>query len=179
MKVCPTNEKCQKLRRAVNDSHNKEANSIRKVAGLVGLLVSYSPAVQYGRVHVKEVELQKYAALKEAKRNFEQKMRVSGKALTDIECWVQNIDKTERDLTVKNPRILIYTDASTEGWGAIGRVKRQGAIGSNKKKRSTSMCWNSKLSFLDCRAWFMNRKCEWVSLQTKQELWHMYGTWGE
>ena len=35
---------------------------------------------------------------------------------------------------MKNAKILIYTDASTEGWGAIGRVKRQGAIGSNKKE---------------------------------------------
>ena len=65
-------------------------------------MLSYSPTVQYGRVHVKEVDLQKNAALKEAKGNFEQKMRVSGKALTDIEWWVQNIDKTDRDLTVKN-----------------------------------------------------------------------------
>ena len=142
----------------MNDLCNKEVDPIRKVAGLVGLMLSYSPTVQYGRVHVKEVELQKNAALKEAKGNFEQKLRVSGKALTDIEWWVQNIDKTDMDLTVKNPRILIYTDASTEGWGAIGKVKRQGAIGSNKKERSTSMCWNSKLSFSGCRAWFMNRK---------------------
>ena len=117
MKVCPTEEKRQKLKRAVNHLRNKEVNSIRKVAGLVGLMLSYSPAVQYGSDHVKEVELQKNAALKEAKGNFEQKMRVSGKALTDIKWWVHNIDKTDRDLTMKNPRILIYTDASTEGWG--------------------------------------------------------------
>ena len=69
----------------MNDLHNKEVDSIRKVAGLVGLMLSYSPAVQYGRVQVKEVELQKNAALKEAKGNFEQKMRVLGKALTDIQ----------------------------------------------------------------------------------------------
>ena len=85
----------------MNDLRNKEVDSIRKVAGLVGLMLSYSPTVQYGRVHVKEVELQKNAALKEAKGNFEQKRRVSGKALTDIEWWVQNIDKTDRDPTVK------------------------------------------------------------------------------
>ena len=65
MKVCPTKKKRQKLRRAVNNLRNKEVNSIRKVAGLVGLMLSYSPAVQYGRAHVKEVELQKNAALKQ------------------------------------------------------------------------------------------------------------------
>ena len=115
----------------MNDLCNKEVDPIRKVAGLVGLMLSYSPTVQYGRVHVKEVELQKNAALKEAKGNFEQKMRVSGKALTDIEWWVQNIDKTDRDLTVKNPRILIYTDASTEGGsngrGPLARTRKRGA----------------------------------------------------
>ena len=118
MKVKPTQDKKEKLVRAAQDVLTKEWSSIREIAGLIGLMVAYSPAVQYGRAHVKELELEKNIALKQAKGNFDGKMRVSQRARRDIVWWMHNIQEGEKCIGQDSPEITIFTDASTEGWGA-------------------------------------------------------------
>ena len=55
MSVTLTPEKKEKFARAAGDLLAKEKTSVREVAGLVGLMTAYSPAVEYGGAHIKNL----------------------------------------------------------------------------------------------------------------------------
>ena len=65
---------------------NTEKPVIREVAGIVGLMVAYLPAVEYGGAHFKQLERDKIKALKRRKGNFDEHVWISqkGKELFNV-----------------------------------------------------------------------------------------------
>ena len=96
----------------------KEKLSIREVAGLVGLMVAYSPAVEYGGAYIKALEMDKNRALVENKGNFDALMAISEAARRDICWWLQVGLLSKREINFKAPEVEMFTDGSMEGWGA-------------------------------------------------------------
>ena len=117
MVVSLTREKKEKFRRAAADLREQSDPSIREVAGLIGLMIAYAPAVEYGGAHVKWLEWDKNKALELAKGNFDGRMQVSGRALKEIDWWLHNLDN-DRLVRLDSPEFEICMDASLEGWGA-------------------------------------------------------------
>ena len=76
----------------------KSRISIRHVARVIRLLVSTFSAVEFGPLHYRDLELQKINSLKSACDNFDVDMNI--------------IDH-------RDPDVIITTDASTLGWGAV------------------------------------------------------------
>ena len=70
--------KVQEIVHACSLLFNKNESSIRKVARVLGLMVSTFSAVQYGPLFYRNIEKEKIMALKKSKDNFECKMVVSG-----------------------------------------------------------------------------------------------------
>ena len=68
MHVPLTNEK-KKLTQVITEITGQGDNSIRQVAGLVGLMVAYAPAVEYTGIHFKSLERDKIKALKRSKED--------------------------------------------------------------------------------------------------------------
>lgn len=118
MTVKPTGEKVAKFMRAVHDLKQKLRPTIRQVAGLIGLMVAYLPAVKYGGAYIKGLEIDKNLALKRQRGNFDAKMSISQEAWVDINWWVINLPLASRAIEAAHPEITIYTDASLQGWGA-------------------------------------------------------------
>ena len=118
MVVHLTDEKRDKFVRAAEDVLNKGTLSIREVAGLVGLMVAYAPAIDYGAAHIKFLEIDKNAALARCKGNFEGKMFISSRVREYIHWWLTHLQEV-RKIRLDSPELEIYTDASLEGWGAL------------------------------------------------------------
>ena len=134
LRVSLTREKREKMVRAATQVLQKDKLTIREVAGLVGLMVSYEPGMQYGGAHVKSIEMEKNVALARCAGDFEGKMRLSHLAKQDIVWWLENIQKAERKIRLQAPKVEICTDASTSGWGAHRGQATAGGRWTKKEK---------------------------------------------
>ena len=65
---------------------------------------------------IRHFERDKITGLKYQKENFEGKIRLSAKAIAEIQWWGNNIDNSCHHINITNPDITIYTDASLTDW---------------------------------------------------------------
>ncbi len=100
--------------------------TIRQVAHVIGVLVSSLPAVQYGALHYRKLELGKTQALRENYGNFDAFMTLSEDAKTELLWWIDNIMCAQKVLITPSPEIILTTDASNIGWGAVLRDQQTG-----------------------------------------------------
>ena len=119
MTVRPTQDKIDKLARVSDELLSNESNSIREVAGLVGMMIAYSPAAQYGGAHIKDLEMDKIDALKQSRGNFDASMIISDLGRHNILWWKEHFPLASREVAMVPPDITLYTDASEQGWGAF------------------------------------------------------------
>ena len=117
MSVTLTQEKKDKFARAAVQLLSKQRPTVREVAGLVGLMTAYSPAVEYGGAHIKRLEQDKNLGLKLNKGNFDGKMTVSEQSVRDITWWLEHVQSAKKWVRGLAPEIEIATDASLDGWG--------------------------------------------------------------
>ena len=118
MTIALTEDKEEKFLRAAEEILAKPYPTIREVAGIIGLMIAYSQAFKYGAVHVKEIEREKIEALQRERGDFDRHMALSPRARQNITWWVQNIRRSGKDLRDSKPEVVLYTDASNNGWGA-------------------------------------------------------------
>lgn len=125
---------------------------IRRFASLVGKLVSVSPTLTYGWLHVKPFEIVKQQALKKNKYNFNGKMIIPDTLKQEFHWWLNNINKAEKSIGPKPFCLEIFSDASLTGWGAC--------CGSNE----SNGFWDRKestqhINWLELRAAFHGLRC--------------------
>jgi hypothetical protein len=119
MTITRTESRKQDLRQTAKEVlRNKARVSIRLVAKLIGLIVACEPAVEKCFLHYRSLEMDKIAALKLNKGNFDSDMTVSDGGVVDITWWLNNIALCGKSLLPKNVNFELYTDASMHGWGA-------------------------------------------------------------
>jgi ribonuclease HI len=112
-------EECQKL-------ISKKQATIREVARVLGLIVSSFSGVDYGQLFYREIEVEKIQALKLARGNFDLKMQISENVKSEMTWWVKNIHNQYRVLNRNNPQVVLQTDASLLGWGAVMNDSKTG-----------------------------------------------------
>ena len=119
MKVFLTADKREKIILTCQQLLKKSVTSIRDVAHVIGLLVSSLPAVQYGPLYYRSLEIDKNTALKQNNGNYEATMTLSSESVSDLSWWVTNLPTACKSITMGNPAIEMATDASTLGWGVV------------------------------------------------------------
>lgn len=97
----------------------KGSLNIRRVASFIGLLVSSFPAVKFGPLYYRQLELAKCHALRLHNGNFSASMILSDAALDEVRWWVANVHNASKPIHVTPPSVLMQTDASKKGWGAV------------------------------------------------------------
>jgi len=116
MTLC-TDKKIKILEICKNLSLDKSF-TIRQIAVVLGNLTASMEAVPYGKLFYRHIEKEKIIALRKYKGNFEAKLKLSAKAKLQLKWWQNNIDKSFRSLRPLPVDKIIYTDASSKGWGA-------------------------------------------------------------
>ncbi|XP_028412548.1 uncharacterized protein LOC114535439 [Dendronephthya gigantea] len=117
MTVSLTPKKANKLKTSVQHLLLCERLSIRKVAQVIGLIISSFPGVMYGPLHFRLTEHEKTEALKQNAQNFDALMRLTPLAREELQWWVNLIDTAANQIHRPEPQIIIRTDASKQGWG--------------------------------------------------------------
>ena len=103
---------CKKVKAARNIS-------IRTVARLLGTMTSYLPGVENGLLHYRALEACKNVALKRNEFNFDKSMTFNSDAKEDISWWQNNVAQQCTKLNRGPPVIILTTDSSMKGWGAV------------------------------------------------------------
>ena len=111
----------------------KSYETIRKVAIVLGLLVSTFSAVEYGRLHYRDIEKEKIQALRMSNGDFDSKMLVTDSMKVDLLWWVNNLASQKRKITHRSADIVITSDASLNGWGAVYECEKFGGRWSNSE----------------------------------------------
>ena len=119
MTVRPPQDKIESLIHLCNSVLAKPSNTIRTIARLLGKFISLCPAVQFGPLYFRRLERAKTLALKMNRGNFEKKMLLAKEEHDEILWWIENVGSSYKPIRQTKPDMVIETDASTSGWGAV------------------------------------------------------------
>ena len=128
MTVCLTPEKVTKLKIAVYHLITHTNPTMREVAQVVGIIVASFSGVMYGPLHYRLTEGEKTEALKQKAGNFDAHMCLTQCAKSELQWWVDTIDKAENPFFRQEPEITVSTDASKQGWGCAVNTSTTGGL---------------------------------------------------
>ena len=98
--------------------HSPDKVKIREVAKILGHLVSSLPAVMFGGLYYRCLDKDKTCALKVSNGNFEATMSISQQGIQELTWWLDNLEGSYNVIQHPPIDIVLYSDASTTGWGA-------------------------------------------------------------
>ena len=110
-------EKMERIEKEFRNFYQKQHATIRKVAQIIGIIVSSFSAVEYAKLHYRELERNKISALKRHYGDYETEMLISESMKCELKWWFTNIHTQYRRIDKGNPEICVITDASLLGWG--------------------------------------------------------------
>jgi len=163
--------KCHKLVSTCITVLNGESPiTIRKVAELIGLMVSSFPGVQMGPLFYRTLDNDKKVALQGAAGNFDTLMTPSFGGQQEIRWWIDNVHSAKRDIDHGKFNFCLTTDASQEGWGAVFSC-----LPHNTDTRSTEGRWTvdekvDHINVLELTAGFLGLKAFCAQLTRKAHI---------
>ena len=127
MTVCPTDKKREKAVKTANKLLEGSRFKIRFVASAIGFIVDLCKGIEYGANHFRYLERDKILALRKAgSKGYEGSMFLSNDARKELKWWRKNVKFRSKKIRVNQPTLLIKTDASNQGWGAVFDEERTG-----------------------------------------------------
>ncbi|XP_044179907.1 uncharacterized protein LOC114968520 [Acropora millepora] len=129
MTVSLTQDKKTKIKTLLSSLlENSSCVKIREVANVIGHLISSLPGVKYGALYYRNFEMNKVAALKLTKGNFEETMCISHNGISELNWWLCNLDSSFNTIRCPPVDVTLYSDASLQGWGAVINKKSTGGM---------------------------------------------------
>ena len=126
MRVTLTESRAHTIITACKNLTKKQIASIIEVTQVIGYMVASFSAVQFGKLHYRQLERAKIAALKENSGNYDAKMLISVSMKNELQWWIDNILQSYRDIVQAPFRLTITSDASLQGWGACCNTQKAG-----------------------------------------------------
>lgn len=153
MIVSLTDDKLDRFRNFAQWLLKRKSPKIRDCAKMIGIMTAYSAGVDYGAAHIKNLEKIKNIALAKNQGNFEARMRLNIPAKGNIFWWLDNINNT-RKIRYDSQCQVLYTDASTKGWGATCDDLETGGRWDVEEKED-------HINVLELKAIYFGLKCLW------------------
>ena len=112
MTIALTDDKKAKVKANCQALLPKPNTTITELARLIGMLVSCLPGVQFGKLHHRNLEIEKNLALRKHKGNYEAQLALSSTAKDELTWWIETVDKAFNLISHGNPVIDLRIDAS-------------------------------------------------------------------
>ena len=91
--------------------------------------------IEYGQLYYRDIEREKINALEKSKGDFDADMTITHAMKAELNWWVKNIHTEKRYFGRENPKIVLQTNASSNGWFAVlSNVKTGGRWNSSEKE---------------------------------------------
>ncbi|KYM95814.1 hypothetical protein ALC62_13541 [Cyphomyrmex costatus] len=143
---------------------NKKQCKIRYLANYIGLLIAVCPAVQYGLLHTKLLEREKFLALLVSDNIFEAQIPLQASLREDL--WWKHIFTDSLQCNYIRSSLFaieIYSDAFLSGWGAVCG-----------ERRTHGFFW-SHINYLELLAAFHALRCFASHLRNSDILLRIFG----
>ena len=93
--------------------------TIRKLASVVGSVISIFSAIKSGKLHYRALENKKISLLKEKCGNYEAKiLNLNKNAVEELKWWLGAIPNAKNNINTSQIDFEINTDANETGWEA-------------------------------------------------------------
>lgn len=127
-KVASIIEKCA-------DAYSRRSVTLRAVASILGDFAWASTALTFASAHYRAIQAQYIGC--SASRELSEKITLDNGSLEDLRWWIENLKASNgKPLTVSDPDIIIYSDASLTGWGGFcNGVRTRGQWGILDRQR--------------------------------------------
>ena len=115
------------------NSYGRSRVFLHTLAQLLGVLESHRPAVWRAPLHFRQLQAQLIRDLQKSKYKYctyESKTYLTNTSKTEIKWWLMNL----RPIVPLSPDIIIFTDASKMGWGAVSNDVRTNGKWSAQEK---------------------------------------------
>ena len=106
---------------------------VRDIAKLLGYMSYGFISVKYGKMHYRNLEHVKIRASSQG--NFDTFTELTLDSIDDIIWWKNNIFDAYDDIYKDNPVIVLTTDASLTGWGAVTEYNKCGGLFSKEESK--------------------------------------------
>ena len=134
MTVSVSDEKSRAVVDRIKDLLEKKQCSIRDFSKVLGCLVALDPGVWIGPLYWKRLEIEKIWWLRHRKFDFDGMMKLTNAVREDLLWWIENIQKYPSPVSHKAPSVVICTDASMTGWGAVRDSTKTGGMWTDEEK---------------------------------------------
>ena len=126
MIISLTPERARAIKEAAKRQLAKPNSTIRELAEVIGKLVAAFQGCLYGPLHYRQLERDKISALKKSQGDYDAPVTLSTLAQQDLHWWIQNIENSKNPINHPNPTIILESDASNMGRGAVYQTKSTG-----------------------------------------------------
>ena len=160
MTVSLTQEKIQRIRERCKKMMELVELPIQELASFIGLLVSSFPGILYGPLYYRQLERDKTTALRQNYGNYNAQMRLSQESFSEIKWWYDNIQTNNYPILLPNTKVdvIIYTDASTKGWGAVKETEKIGGRWSEEEAKYHINCLELLAAMFGLKAFCKNEQ---------------------
>lgn len=131
MTIRLTEEKAKKIKEACVKLCMKDRCTIEALAKLVGMLVASFPGVPFAPLFYRACDNLKARQLKLHSGNFKALISIPDACKQDLRWWTGNVEHAEKSVIEKPPVLVIETDASKMGWGAVVKGDLSKTTGGN------------------------------------------------
>ncbi|XP_070518817.1 uncharacterized protein [Cardiocondyla obscurior] len=136
----------------INNFQIGKSYKIRDFARFLGVLASACPAINYGFIHCKRIERQKFLALKFNGGDYEGKIYINKYIIEDFNWWYKNAIIGSNPFKTLNFKIEIFSDSSLSGWGCYCNNKKAFGFWNEQEKRN-------HINYLELLVAFFALKC--------------------
>ena len=126
MKFLLTEEKVQQISNICKQALAAQKVSAQDLASIVGKLVAARSAILPAPIHVRQLQFQLIQTLR-ASRSYRTQITLSKESQQELQWWIYKLHEWNgRDILPTPPNLLIQSDASLQGWGAVCKGTRTG-----------------------------------------------------
>ena len=119
MTVTLDNDKRQHIEQMIQSAlDSRTLLTVRALAKLIGTFVASFPAVEYGPLHYRSLEILKIRSL-QVSYEYDKLLTLSNESIDDLKWWPNMGIHNGKFLYHGHPTVIIKTDPSGYGWGAI------------------------------------------------------------
>ena len=131
--------KVREIKSKCKQALRQEKLSIRRLAHIIGVLVSTGLAILPAPLHYRGLQAQKIGEL-HLHHSYESVVTLQKQSILDLKWWISNLEATNgRPIHLGLPEMTIESDASNTGWGACWNNQKTGVIGRTRNLSFISM----------------------------------------
>lgn len=119
MIVFLTDERKLSILEACKNYKKRTKEKIRQIAKVIGLLVASFSTVKFGQLFYRDMERAKTGALVHSQYDYDASMNITKEIKIELDWWIFNISTAVRRFVHEQYEIIITSDASHLGWGAV------------------------------------------------------------